>query len=378
MKEQLKLTEVETNELLRALKGITAPNSASESAKIATTDAHALPQSKFPLAPVLYFMLRSIGCPDLGRAEKMAWAMPFAFQDKAFILADEKFGLRLYCDSSILAEGNDIKLAVSQVMNRLEKGQKFIERRVLRPFADEQMKNGEILVKNQYGALRETYEYFRQGASLAYSGQGRNRRPDRIFAEEAEGFHNTTAMISAYFSLLEHLLVLVHPFTRNSAVGDRLVRFIGDRWSAKFREVFDVNSDARAKYFYDRLVGFSEEYRNTYAHGGFDKARATVAFRIPGVAWLPAALSDVRKSPHYGLIPVTASEFSTICQLLDQFDEWIEDTVPHGIEWARAGLNVSFDEAFRNRLHHALENGNFNQFIEREAHVADMHANMDY
>ena len=83
-----------------------------------------------------------------------------------------------------------------------------------------QVSENRVLVHNQVGSLRGIYQYFRRLAESAYSGDGIlakqfdeqhkdsfYRQHFRGLSEQQEGFFATVAMIMAYFSLLEHLLV---------------------------------------------------------------------------------------------------------------------------------------------------------------------------
>jgi len=71
------------------------------------------------------------------------------------------------------------------------------------------------------------------------------------------------ACVNAFFSLLEHRLVLVLPFIDFDPADGALTAFIGARWGDKFRRVFDVASDSTAHAIYDRLHRIAEAYRNS-------------------------------------------------------------------------------------------------------------------
>lgn len=371
--------EPEVIERLRlALKGF-AP-ATPENVKVRSGRGHRIrvsPQT-LPLAPLPYLVLLAIGCKNLGRGEKLAWAVPFAFEGAYCELSSEKFGLRLFIDKEATGDASEVSAIAGRILSRLNKGQRLLDARVLRPLAMEELRAGRVILRNQYYQLRETYEYFREGAQLAYAGKGRANRPNRIFALEAEAFHNTIAMVGAYFSLLEHLLVLVTPFLDSTLVGQDLLDLIGDKWSTKFRKTLGVD-DPIAKRFHDEFRRISEEYRNTFAHGGFDKSRATMGFRIPGVGWLPAMLSDIRDSPHFNFVPADQTDYGKICALFDEFDGWVESVAAvHGMIWVKAGLDVRFDEEFRADLLRSLDDDTYMEFVESTSGLVDLHTNMDY
>jgi hypothetical protein len=379
MKDELKIRSEVVARLRQVLKGFAEPTPENMSMNTGSSVSFAIPQERLPLPALPYLVLLAVGCTDLGRAEKLAWAIPFAFEGAHCVLAHEKFGMRLYVDKALAADEATAKDVVDRILRRLDKAQRLLETEVLRPLAMAELQDGRVIIRNQYFSLLETYQYFREGAALAYDGKGRAKHPSRIFAEEAEGFHNTIAMVGAYFSLLEHILVLVSPFVHRLSLGQDLLRFIGDKWSLKFKTVFDLNAEKSAKRFYDELGRVSEDYRNTFAHGGFDKSRAAIGFRIPGAGWLPAVLSDVRDSPHFNFVPASMADYRAICQLFDDLDAWLETgSAQDGVVWAKAGLDVRFDADFQADLEQAIQEDRFIDLVDRAAYFADMHANMDY
>lgn len=87
------------------------------------------------------------------------------------------------------------------------------------------------------------------------------------------------AMIDAYFSRLEHFLVLALPFVGYKRDSDDLSQFIGSLWSDKFRRIFEIKNK-EVQQHYDVLVGIKEKYRNTFAHGGFEKMVSRSIFTL--------------------------------------------------------------------------------------------------
>jgi hypothetical protein len=234
-------------------------------------------RAQLPVPALVYFaFVEIVGCEDLGREERQAWAIPFEFRGMPFELLLGKYGLEL----SVYEEpgkGADARL-IEQMIRQLSRSLRVLEKHVFAPYAVKQISMGNVTVRNQLGSLKSLYGYFRQGAAESFAGKGRLKSaPDggifRRTTEQMEGFFNTVAMVNAYFSVLEHTLVLVLPCTDFDPVNEGLTKFIGKRWREKFQRVYEINKDATAKKLYDRLHHISDQYRNTYAHGGFDKER---------------------------------------------------------------------------------------------------------
>ncbi|MGW6218641.1 hypothetical protein ACWF8U_02050 [Streptomyces olivaceus] len=341
--------------------------------------------TRFPVPGICRIVLNLIGSPDLGRGEKLAWEHIFAVDGHPCSLAHQKFGLRLYVDSRSLPSEDEAEALHERVVVMLEKAQRYLERRYLRNFADDQIQQGKVTIRNQYHRLRGIYVYFRDGAEDAFAGRGRIK-PDgekggRLIApRETEGFYNAVAMVSAYFSLLEHTLVLLLPFLGFDPSKDSLKSFIGDRWGIKFKKIFELSSDSLAKSHFDALHRIAEEYRNTYGHGGFDKFGSTMLFHMEGVGALPAVLSDIRERPYFNFVPVGIDDFGRIKDVFDACDRWIEDVAaPLAMTWIKGGMDVYYDEQFRSEVALAMQSAEeFAAMLHYYGYLVDQAANMDW
>lgn len=204
---------------------------------------------------------------------------------------------------------------------------------------------------------------------------------NRALTLDRSGAYNALAAINAYFSYLEHALVLVLPFTDFEPTAESITGFIGMRWRDKFKRVFDVNADATAKRLHDRLHDVSETYRNTYGHGGFDKEGGAIYFHVPEVGALPARLTDVRGSPHFDLIPVGSLDFEEMCGLFDEVDEFLgtSEITRFGMRYAEAGMDVQYDQRARTRFAEAMESDErFDELLDSDSHAETMAINMDW
>ncbi|MBQ1124635.1 hypothetical protein [Streptomyces sp. B15] len=341
--------------------------------------------TRLPVPGIARIALELLGCRNLGRGEKLAWEYTFLIDGHCCSLAHQKFGLRLYVDAQALPAEDDAKALCERVVSLLEKSQRYLERYYLRGFADEQIRQGKVTIRNQYRRLHDLYEYFREGAELAFAGKGRvdgdlGNGWHLIAPEETEGFYNTVAMVSAYFSLLEHNLVLLLPFVGFDPSKESLKSFIGDRWGAKFKKVFPVGENGSVKAHFDELHRIAEEYRNTYGHGGFDKFGSTMLFHMKGIGALPAVLSDIRERPYFSFVPVGVEDFGRIKRSFDAFDEWLDDTAaPLAMKWIKGGLDVYYDERFRAEVASAMQSSeDFLAMADYYCYRVDQAANMDW
>jgi hypothetical protein len=340
---------------------------------------------------VLFLLTRVMGMVNLGLEEKTEWHVPVNFRGHRVTIASQKFGLRLYV---IPTEDSDetVTAIAAEVVGRLRKALRIVEREILAEHAKQQLDDGRLTIANQSGRQRAMYEHFREAATTAFSAADKPVLPedqegiDSILSGVREKFHQSQvgaweaiAAVNAYFSLLEHELVLISAFSDLDPTGGALEILIGDRWAEKFRKLFDLGN-ADAKRVYDRLHEIAETYRNPYSHGGFDKQGATLWFHLDGIGTVPARLRDIRSSPHFELFPVQPEDFTTICADLDQTASWLRaGQYAAGFEWIDAGLDVAFDEESRRDYRQLTGDSKYRrELIERHQYHAERAANFDW
>jgi hypothetical protein len=230
-----------------------------------------------------------LGCRSGRRGDKTAWAVEFSWDGRPCVLAYEKFGLRLY----IAALGDDDnkkgpEKAARLIIKGLRRAIGAFEKEVLTPLVTQQLEAGQASIANQAPQLRGMYGHFRKRVEQAFSSEppettangllpGLGERLSWKLRRDQEASFDALAMVNAYFSLLEHTLVLVLPFSDFDPGAGQLHEFIGLRWREKLQRVYDINANRPAKRVHDELHRVSEAYRNTYSHGGFDKAGRVVA-----------------------------------------------------------------------------------------------------
>jgi hypothetical protein len=339
-----------------------------------------------PVPPMVRWILHDfLGGPDTGRDEKLSWQVLFKFEGRKCAMAFQKFGLRLYFDATDLDEPSAVAFAKAAI-GRLKKAVRVAEREVFRDFAEQQVRAGNVTITNQFHDLRSMYEHFRYEAENPPEpaeedlGEGIFAPHwNRMAAIERLRFYNAVAMVNAYFSLLEHVLVIVWPFVNYQPGVDDLEDFVGKRWSDKFRTVFDVSVPGKPKTYLDRLLSVAEEYRNTYAHGGFDKHRGAFLSHFDGGA-MPAVLNDIREHRRFDLFPIQEPSLSTIVGLLDEVDEWLLcGPAAFGMRYAAAGYDVPLNPEHLDAARRAMcSDEGFDEWLAHLGYQIDMMMNMDW
>ena len=342
---------------------------------------------QFPVANLLLFLLRGV-CkfPSGTIGDKMYWSINFTYKGHKCVIADQKFGLRLYTEST---SGVNPK----EILDKLEKALLLIEKNHLKDFANEQIKKGNITVINQFYKLNGQYEYFRDRAITEYSTVlGVNIERDKFqsliagFVErhnqekkaERNGQYNALAMIDAYFSRLEHIMVLALPFANYHREKDDLNKFVADPWGRKLQRILNF-SDKRVKKHHQDLLYIKEKFRNTFAHGGFEKNGQSFSFHLGWAGPIPVSMSGVRESVHFNNISIVKKGFEYICGVFNSFDDYLsDDGIRAAWKYAESGLDLPLEERYLSELlsvagddeayNHKLEylNYQYHQFLNAE------------
>ncbi len=322
-----------------------------------------------------------------GPEEKVRWTIDFRYKGYSCAFSLQKSGLYLYIS---VGDGPLPKTeqVAFEIVKKIQRTISRAEKILLAPLAREQIETGNFTIANQYHVLANRYTYFRKKAEKAAKPRRKPRtKPIKSLAESLGGvakvnnelLYNTIAMLDAYFSFLEHLFVLVAPLCQDSI---RLVDFIEDLWTDKYKALFDIRSNPRAKSFYDQLGGMKKRFRNFYAHGAFEKKGASFYIHIPNIGAIPAQFSEIKNSITFDFFPVEEDSFADICRIIDTFEEWLKSAdsgVARAMKYVESGLDVPCDKASVERTRLAMESDKtLDALIAGDSYLWAMHANMDY
>jgi hypothetical protein len=340
--------------------------------------------SQFPVPNLLLFILHGVCEFSLGyRDEKTHWIVPFTYKGTDYAISYEKSGLRFYVT-------NCSETKPEEVLGKLHKAIESAEKHFLSDIANEQVKKGNVTIANQFNRLDSQYRYFREKAEFSYSPQqdeGSDKDVVNIitnilnmqFEASRDGGYNALAMIDGYFSRLEHFLVLALPFVGYDRKQENLAEFVGLIWSEKLRRVLNI-SETKTQQHYDVLVRIKEKYRNTFAHGGFEKSGQSFFFHLSKFGAIPASMSGMRDSVHFNYFPIDKEGFMGLCSLLDAFDAYLSDVVlSEAWKFAQSGLDLAMDENNLQELLQASKDPDaYDAWIERKSNLSDMYSNADY
>jgi hypothetical protein len=319
--------------------------------------------------------------------EKTLWAIPVCFKGIALRIEHAKFGLRFFTESP-----DESAPLVSELASVLGRALRLAEQ-LIQPFVESQIRAGRVTLRNIFVMLEDRYRFLRKHAEAAYEsdppainvthrdehGQpmgwtGDPMKPTR------EGFYFGSAALDAYFSRLEHFLVLALPFCGFDPAADDLVSLVTMTWGDKFKRIFPLDVDRDAQRLYQKLRDVKERFRNTIAHGGFEKGVSSLFVHFPPVGAVPAQMSEYPDSIHFSMYPIAGPTFHDVCSVFDETDAHLaRSRTRFAYKYAGSGLDVAFDAHTVEEYRLASSSDEaFEEFIERQGYFHDMHANMDW
>lgn len=311
--------------------------------------------------------------------EKILYEIPFKYKNIYGVFSMGKFGLSL----SITTNKEEV---LKGLFKKLNSASKIVES-ILKPFITEVIANGEITIENQTGILRQRYLYFRNRVKEIYDEievnedfpvgsivGGLNRKINL----EKEIIFNTQAMLDAYFSFQEHLLILLLPFSKLDYRAEPIPRIINSNWSDKFKKIFDINNNRNLLPYYEKLKKL-KEIRNKYAHGGFEKEAGSLFAHIKGVGVIPVEVPS-QSEQMFSFVLIKDVKYKEMCEMIDKFEEYLFKS-----EWKRPIkiiefiTDMRFDEEFISELKWAITSDeNLEYFLEKDSYTYEREANMDW
>ncbi|WP_145984399.1 hypothetical protein [Bradyrhizobium nitroreducens] len=376
--------------LQKALKGFSR-DSADWSEQAPTKSVKPEPE-QFPVPELILFALRNVlGFRWFGPGEKMRWAVNFGFNGAPVSLEMAKFGFRIYA-----AESVDMKRLCGQLQVAVKHVEDWLE-----PIAKQQAAAGNVTVANRHSEFDSRYRFFRDLADRSYRTAERKPRakpakakPDSlspVLAEFArgwnqtmrartQGFYHSTAMVDAYFSRLEHNLVLLRAFSGKPLLEGELTAYLSKLWDEKLKALVDVDEPAMQKLYSD-LKRIKERVRNPFAHGGVENDGGSLFVHIPTVGALPANFTQIRNSVRFNFIPVEKDDHGAACAVFDEFDEAMRNGP---LSSAHDFIEASVDPVYsadQIALYKRLCEGTTQErkeWIMHWSYEQDRHDNMDY
>jgi len=335
---------------------------------------------KMPPNYMVFFMLVHLKKFDYEYQpmEKVLWEIPFQYENAAFYFTVRKSGFYL------MSGTEDIDL-IKRLLRRINNAIKIVDR-MISPLLKEVVNKGDITFENQGGFLFQRYLYFKSKAYESYSTKDKEPKDiheaisslNHKMKTTREGFFNTQAMLDAYFSYQEHLLILLLPFSGFVKEKENISKIIAGNWSEKFKRVLNVKNNKKAEQHYEKLHLIKEKYRNKYAHGGFEKENGSLYAKVNKLGFIPVRM-DAHE--HFSFMPIDDMDFNEICGVIDEFENYLISAVEWSgaIKLIQSGLDIYFDDKHLETYQRVIRDDNLlHDFIEYELEMLDRQDNMDW
>jgi hypothetical protein len=281
-----------------------------------------------PVPTLVHLLGVLINYPTAGRAEKVAWSLYAQIDGEQVILEHRKFGFTICRQPAS-------KVAVSRIVGQLKTAIKLVEA-WLEPHARSQIDTGHATIANKFSEFDRRYRYFRGAADDAFAkaaappappapGKGLDGLRLAMSSYNAgvrhqhEGFFNSTAMVDAYFSRLEHWLTLLLAFRGRPLPASGLVGFLASKWDAKLTEILPPSTRTRETAL-GEMRALKARVRNPFAHGGVENDYGSLFFHLNGFGAIPGNFTRFRDSVRFQFIPIEHDDHQDHCSLFDRLD----------------------------------------------------------
>jgi hypothetical protein len=355
---------------------------------------HSPEASLFPVPELVLFGLRNmLGFQWTGPWEKVRWTVYATVEGEPFAFALQKFGFR------ILTRREVPQKLLARVTGQLSGSLKLLEP-LLKIYAEAQIADGNLTLENRMSLYDGRYTYFRQLADQAFSfepeiqqASSKKQHGDiKIFEALTEqmnlkadadhrGFFASGAMVDAWFSRLEHRMLLLRAFLGRPMLTGAFNTFLTSRWDDRLVALFDGEMDDKTGALLGELRDVKATIRNPLAHGGVENDGGAFYFHLPGVGAIPANLSRYRGRLRMSFVPIPASTHAQTCALFDAVDEILSTgRFQLANEFVRWGIDPQFDGESIASYGNAIAAGAdaVEALVERLSHEWERHTNMDY
>lgn len=342
-------------------------------------------RADFPVPDLVLFLLREVmGFQWSGQGEKVRWSVYLSVAGEPVAFELRKFGFTIL-------RRNQSLVSIERIRGQLHCALKVLED-ALQPLAQGQIEFGRVTIANRYAEFNGRYQFFRDNADRCFSQAGRppvDQGEVQGFVEAVnaqlragrEGFFYSTAMIDAYFSCLEHRLILLRAFSGRPLAPGELIEMLVAKWDDKLKDVLAVVGHRTNELLLGRLRGIKERIRNPFAHGGVENDRGSLFFQLPGVGAIPANFYRFKNSVHFNFNPIGSNDHAATCAVFDELDSVLETgslAAPHRL--LTSPIDPAFDAATLAEYADVVAGDaeGIEQYIDAWTANWERHVNMDY
>lgn len=331
-----------------------------------------------------------------GQEEKVAWTIPIKFKGHPFILTHRKFGFNIISNE----DGEEITKVAHEAISCIKKATPYAET-LIESIIVQLVEKGNVTLENESRAIHSRYQFFRKKAEKEFKLAIKNKDKFKKIERKGKGMiasvtsfqdlsvkyrlagnNYATAMLDAYFSLLEHILVLLLPFVPHVKFEEfNLNNFISLNWREKLKIIIELEKDINVLKLYERLNAIKEDLRNPLTHGYFLKDGNSLYVHMPKVGAIPMNLTKKENHLNYAFFVVHEANFDVIVKTFDEFYDYLKSNsaTMYGMKYVESGLPVAFDLSSRQRYKYSMTDiHHFDEFIRQQDYDYTNAINMDW
>lgn len=377
----------------------------------------------FPVPELVLFALRNVmGFRWSGVGEKVRWSVYATVEGEPFVFELRKFGFAI-------GHRQEAPPALfKRVMGQLSSALSLLEPLLL-GFAKEQIAVGNLTMANRMSEFDNRYGYFRGLADLAFAPRPQDTGPivlptteedeakskkskekkkskgnkakgkkkaqaafesfsaglmhsmNGAIQRQQEGYFASGAMVDAFFSRLEHRVLLLRAFRGRPLDPGGFTAFLGMTWDERLKEVVDLAGGQGRDALLGRLRDVKATIRNPLSHGGVENDNGAFYFHMPRIGAVPANLSRYRGRLKMSFFPIADGTHTEMCALFDDVDAMLSTAeLEQPNEFVRAGIDPQYDWESLKLYAGALADGPeaVEALIDHLGREWERHANMDY
>jgi hypothetical protein len=336
---------------------------------------------------IIFVILK--GFKHYGPFEKVAWEIPVIYKGSNLILTHQKFGFYIYYG---IGDANADQLSVEayRKIRRIFS----IAQSLMQPKINDLFMKGKFTIDNSSRSIFRRYQFFSKKVRRSIKQVAKYTNSIETFSELKErqkalmkiGRLNetilffTSAMVDAFFSYIENVLVLLIPFIDLESKID-VRQYIQNNWSEKFKKLLDLSRDSELKKIYDDLQKIKEQFRNPISHGHFKKDESNFHVHFPRLGAIPMELIRDKNKLKYSFERFSrfkSDDIITVFQSLIKYLRTNEKT-KFGYYYINDGLPVFYDR--ENRMKYKIKMKSFKTwklYLNNLAHQLDIATNMDW
>jgi hypothetical protein len=321
-----------------------------------------LPKESQIMHPFMIFIIFKdiMGYPNLGMHEKTLWEIPIFYKDVKFVLAHKKFGFSICANEKI----ENYDALGKEAIRLIHKAIPFAET-LINPIIHQKVNEGKVTIESKYSKMRNRYLFFQEKAlngcdsdkvkfsELNIKSGIKNFRDGEAYEEHFELMsryasartYYLLAMIDAYFSLLEHISVLLLPFIKEVKISEvKLDNFLGLTWKTKLRTILQYKSNKEALRYLEILDEIKEQIRNPASHGDYFKNGSSFHVHMSGIGAIPFTLTKSKQNFKFSDDSKKFITVENIVKHFDDFDKYLETSnTKYGMMYVKRNLPVAFD-----------------------------------